>query len=719
MNRQRLALTLITLVLGLAAACGSDEQVLPTAMPTATPNATPTTQTKSVQQVEPQSQALMLRLASPEINLVTGLDQISVRAVTSPDATLSVNGRLVLPDEQGNLTVDVDLSDTHNPMIIEVVATAITGETESQVRPVIFSEDPSGSGRPVRSDKSGLFGTVTLATPSELTVQTTSGPVSLSIDDSTAVSIHGWKSPSVSNIARGALVAVMADGPHADSVLAVVSRPVRIRHFTGVVTGSESALPNTAGSLTLRDGSGREITAITAYGSPGGPDSAPVGEVVTAVLEQDLPTGNLTVTDIDRALDGAERLNNALALNETIDSVEAAANMTALRWRLAEHGVRNLSLLVNSQPQQGRQDAIDSADDAYAKSFSEHHLGAPSADVTGLVISIATSLGTGTTRLVTVQPVSGQPVMVKLSDATPVALFGERIKSGQLDLASRITVRYAISGNNANRVTVMAGNTLSADSSAQLAALAGRGEAQGVLMNVGALESVVTILVDRTTGQQISLQSDGADIYRNGAPTDLDITMEGSNVFARFDPASYRLLELESMAPLRNEELVSGVVHSFIPKAADGNLTIRTTDGRLRSFTHHSDTSIRRDGLQMSIQDVRLGDLVRPNTRARLPEGQAGKPGKIVTLSLKSPEPRLASGIIRGVTGGFDGQVRVTVSNIWLDLISLKVNAMTAITQQGRTLGVQDLAVGQEIALGSYDPVTLEAAILALNLPRD
>ena len=58
----------------------------------------------------------------------------------------------------------------------------------------------------------------------------------------------------------------------------------------------------------------------------------------------------------------------------------------------------------------------------------------------------------------------------------------------------------------------------------------------------------------------------------------------------------------------------------------------------------------------------------------------------------------------RGVTGGFDGQVRVTVSNIWLDLISLKVNAETAITQQGRALGVQDLAVGQQIALASYDP---------------
>jgi hypothetical protein len=230
---------------------------------------------------------------------------------------------------------------------------------------------------------------------------------------------------------------------------------------------------------------------------------------------------------------------------------------------------------------------------------------------------------------------------------------------------------------------------------------------------------VVTILVDRTTGQQISLLAAGAAIYRNGAPAALDITMEGSNVFARFDPASFRLLELESMANLRDAELVSGVVHSFIPKVADGNLTIRTTDGRLRSFTHRADTSIRRDGLRVSIQDVRLGDLVRPNTRVRLPEGSNEEPGEIVTLSLKAPEPGLVTGIIRGVTGGFDGQVRVTVSNIWLDLISLKVNAETAITQEGRTLGVQDLVLGQEIALASYDPVTLMAAIMALDSPKE
>ena len=249
-----------------------------------------------------------------------------------------------------------------------------------------------------------------------------------------------------------------------------------------------------------------------------------------------------------------------------------------------------------------------------------------------------------------------------------------------------------------------------------LAALGGRGEVQGILMDVGAMRSVVTILVDRATGQQISLQSAGAAVYRNGIPAELDSGMEGSTVFARFDPAAYRLLELESLTLRSNEELVSGVVHSFIPKVAAGNLTIRTTEGRLRSFTHNAATSIRRNGLRVSIQDIRLGDLVRPNTRVRPGDGSVGE---IVLLSLKAPEPGLVTGIIRGVTAGLDGQVRVTVSNIWLDLISLKVNSETAITRQGRTLGVKDLAVGQEIALASYDPVTLVAGIMTLDPPKE
>jgi hypothetical protein len=87
-------------------------------------------------------------------------------------------------------------------------------------------------------------------------------------------------------------------------------------------------------------------------------------------------------------------------------------------------------------------------------------------------------------------------------------------------------------------------------------------------------------------------------------------------------------------------------------------------------------------------------------------------------LSLKAPEPGLITGVIRGITGDSNGQVRVTVSNIWLDLISLKVSSNTAITLQGRKLGAQDLEIGQGIALGSYDPVTMEVGILALHPPK-
>ena len=686
MIRQRLTIALVLAALGLVAACGGEEQAAPTS--------TPEPEARPAPKIEHQSQALMLRLHSPEVNLVTELDRVFVSGVTSPDATISVNGRLALPDHDGNFMVNLDRDTTSNPSIIEVVATSITGETESAILPVIFSDG---------GEALGVFGTVTSVSPAELTLETTSGQISLATDSETTVTIHGWGSPSVSNIAKGTLVAAMTDGQHADSVLAVLTRPAQTRHFTGILAGIDDS-----GNLTLQDNSGRQITAITSEISDFlGLTS--VGEVVTAVLKQDLATGDLTVTAIDRALAGAERLNAALALNQQIDSVQASTNISALRWRLAEHGVGNLTMLVDSQPYDATEGALKGAGEFYAKVFSENQIGTPSADVTGLVTSIDSANGQ-----ITVQPVSGQPVMVKISANTPVAFFGERVKSGQLDLASRITIRYSISGNNASRVTVMAGNTLSKVSAAQLAATAGWGEVQGVLTDVGP-ETQVTIMVDRATGEQISLQTAGSAVLRNGMTVKLDPSMEGSEVFARFDPISYRLLELESLTPARNEELVSGVVQSFIPKVADGNLTIRTPDGRLRSFTHNTDTAIRRDGLWVFIQDVKVGDLVRPNTRVRSLDGGEEKAGEIIALSLKSAEAGLVTGIIRGVTAGLGGEVRVTLSNIWFDLISLKVDSKTAITQQGRTLGVQDLVVGQGISLASYDPVTLEAGVLALG----
>ena len=126
MHRQRWVIALIMVVLGLLAACSSETKVEPTLTPTPKP--------KTFQNVEPQSQALMLKLTSPETNLITDANSVSVTGTTSPDATLSVNGRLVLPNADGIFSTEFELSDAQNPLVVNVIATSIAGEYESIVR---------------------------------------------------------------------------------------------------------------------------------------------------------------------------------------------------------------------------------------------------------------------------------------------------------------------------------------------------------------------------------------------------------------------------------------------------------------------------------------------------------------------------------------------------------------------------------------------------------
>ena len=294
MIQHKLAIGILVAFLALLAACGGGGEQ-------ASPTATPESDSKLVPDLGPQTQPFMLRISSPDVNLVTDSDQVSVSGVVTPDATVSVNGRLTLPDAQGKFSITLDLDPmARNPISIEVVATSITGEYESEVLPVIFS---SGSG---------IFGAVTAVTSSEITILTDVGPATFSLDTSTTVRIHGWESPAALDIAPGTPVAVLADGPAALSVFAVPVRPVRTRHFTGVVVGLEPEGSGFARALTLRDDTGREVTAVAADGL----DAVPIGELVTAVLEQDLSTGTLTVTALDRAMAGAERLNEALAAGE-------------------------------------------------------------------------------------------------------------------------------------------------------------------------------------------------------------------------------------------------------------------------------------------------------------------------------------------------------------------------------------------------------------------
>ena len=706
LNPRILAPILIVSALGLLSGCGGEVRLLPTK--------TPVIEKKIIRDIAPQSQSLMLRLTSPQVNVITDAQHATVAGTASPDATLSVNGQLVIPDIEGGFSTELEISAANNPMIIEVIASSTNGETETMVHPVVFLDGPNDSRRDGYSNKAALFGTVTAITPSGFTVDTKDGPVTLTADNRTSVDIHGWDIPSHTDLTEGSAVVVLTDGQNASSIRAILTRPALTRHFTGMVI--ESPLNRFTGmpSLTLQDGSGRQVSATIKDDLAGGLTVSDLpGTVVTAILEQDTATGILRVTGVDSALDAADRINEALMLNQSIATPEATLNVSALRWRLAEHGVRNISMLITGQSFAGSEEALAQAENTYTKIFSQHHIGAPAAEVTGLVTAIAQSMGTNDTRLVTIQPDLGQPVKVKISGSTPVSIYGERIKSRQLDLASRVTVRYGISGNNATRLTVIAGNTLSDKSSTQLATMSGRGEILGTVAKVSPLAAISTI-IDRDSGTSVSLQSSGVSIHEDGHMVELTPSIVGATVIARFDPSSYRLLDLESLSVRRNEYTVSGVIHSFIPKVAKGNITLRNSDGQLQSFSHDASTLIRRNGLNGSIHDIRLGDLVRPNTRVTASPAAVGEPPKIIFLSLKAPEPGQVTGFIRGVSLGYNGELRITISNIWLDLICLTVNSKTTINQQGKIIDALNLAVGQRVT-GAFDPVTLEAVILAIE----
>lgn len=63
---------------------------------------------------------------------------VTVAGLTSPDATVSVNGILAKPDPEGRFSIDLLLSLMDNPLSVEVIATSVAGEQRSVVRTVIF-----------------------------------------------------------------------------------------------------------------------------------------------------------------------------------------------------------------------------------------------------------------------------------------------------------------------------------------------------------------------------------------------------------------------------------------------------------------------------------------------------------------------------------------------------------------------------------------------------
>ena len=86
----------------------------------------------------PQTAALQLEVTFPPEDMVVDKDVITVTGISSPAATVSINGRPAIPNAEGLFSLELTISPDDNPLAIEVIATSVAGEELSLVRTVIF-----------------------------------------------------------------------------------------------------------------------------------------------------------------------------------------------------------------------------------------------------------------------------------------------------------------------------------------------------------------------------------------------------------------------------------------------------------------------------------------------------------------------------------------------------------------------------------------------------
>ena len=79
-----------------------------------------------------------MQVTFPPEDQTVGTETFTLSGLTSPDATVSVNGKLAIPDVDGRFKIDLTITPEENPLLVEVIATSVAGEQRSVIRTVIF-----------------------------------------------------------------------------------------------------------------------------------------------------------------------------------------------------------------------------------------------------------------------------------------------------------------------------------------------------------------------------------------------------------------------------------------------------------------------------------------------------------------------------------------------------------------------------------------------------
>ena len=560
----------------------------------------------------------------------------------------------------------------------------------------------------------GLFGAViAVTTPSpgltRITLDTTAkGVQTVEAAENTAVSIPGRETASAEDISIGDFLAVLTHGDRLDalSILVKPEVPVTYAHITGSKVGAAGD------QISIMDGDGNLITADLLFEGTG----VDPAQVVTALVHQDLKTGSISILAAEAAEGKIERLNVALERARRSRATENVQNLgNRMREGITGH-LTTLQEILNRVDPNIRfvfVDALETSLQKYTSLSDSFGLDTPTVKLTGVIEDIDRA---GDILFVT--PREGTQVRLQLTGATMIRdVFGADALPIKLQVGHSIVSLYDPQTGRAHTVNVTF-PTLEENLIRALLPQVETGELEGTVAEGTDPPAVPPVAVVRlATGRRVTLAvTPETRIKVEGQPAELDRLAQaiGKTVKVRYDPSAMEALDIETFDP--GQAFVSGVVKSFIPKFGvrlpgspePGNIAVTTPGGKTITLDITEDSVIQREGQRLDRGAIKLGDLVRPTSRYN------ARTRQIQILVLKAPQPL---GTIRGKASSPRGRDYLTISTDQLNLVTVRVPSVTAVTRRGEEAGFAELQVGERVISGRYNPLALQALELAVQPP--
>ena len=633
---------------------------------------------------------------------------VRATGTASPDATVTVNGVLAEIDSSGKFQATVVLGAGTNT--IEIIASDLAGDVRSQVLTVVTL-------RPQQEAEAGLFGEVIAIDTSSLgvtriTLDTTSeGVQAVEAAENTAVMIPGRETASAEDISVGDFLAVLATAAGAPkdalSILVKPKGPVSYAHFTGSIVGA------VGDQISLMDGDGNLLTVDMFIEG----DGIKPGEVVTALVHQDLKAGNLSVVAAELADTKMGRL--AEALNNSLRS-GARDNLQNLTDRgkagITGH-LTTLERILNRVDPNIRfvfADALQDSLQGYSTSQSLVDLGTPALKLKGVIEIIDREGG-----LLFVTPREGPQIELQLNESTFIRdVFGAAALPITLQVGHSIEALYDPQSGEAQTVDVIF-PSLARNVAGALLPQAEMGELEGTIAE-GTNPSVVppVAVVRLASGRKVTLAvTPETRVVVEGQPSDLGRLAEaiGKTVKVRYDISAMAAIAIDTFDP--GQSFFSGVVKSFIPKfgvsiprnSEAGNIVVTTPEGETITLDITKNSIIQREGQRLDRSTIQLGDLVKPTSRYNAATGEVEK------LVLKAPQ---LLGSIRGTYVTPGGKDYLTLSTDQLNLVTVRVSSAAPVTRQGEEASIAGLIAGERLVSGGYNPLALQALELAVAAPK-